>query len=190
MSNQSQRRDTEQLSPLLSLPAELRNTIYTFALTGPKPLKAIDSTPEERADHVRRRNVLHLCRQIRSETQLLYYNANTFVLDFTKAEILTGVPKVAPWLQDIGGPETMRTLGGPTISGPGFKLDLVQNTNPTPAIAGLEVSSLHLDDPPLIRSRSSIVGMNLRYRYAPSAKTWLRASVSHALAQPAAWIRP
>ena len=58
-------------SPLLSLPAELRNTIYRYALLEP------DEIEVERQQHMQPA-LLRICRQVRSEASPMFYNENKF----------------------------------------------------------------------------------------------------------------
>lgn len=79
---------TPQSPPLLLLPAELRNTIYTYALAG----HDIFIWNHTHANHFARRGqrgprflppnllaLLSVCRQIYAETRLLPFKLNTFV---------------------------------------------------------------------------------------------------------------
>ncbi|KAK4612184.1 hypothetical protein CLAFUW4_12748 [Fulvia fulva] len=64
----------QQMSPLLELPAELRNTIY--AMTMPTDAVINYHTGAD-ATYPRQPRLLQVCRQIRSEAGSLYYRGNT-----------------------------------------------------------------------------------------------------------------
>ncbi|KAI4604739.1 hypothetical protein J4E83_010980 [Alternaria metachromatica] len=77
-------------SPLLSLPAELRNQIFALALTQPtieifwsEPHLKFKIHEDCRPDYVRQPlNLLFVCRQTHAETATLPYKLNTFAVDF------------------------------------------------------------------------------------------------------------
>ncbi|KAI4701716.1 hypothetical protein J4E81_003456 [Alternaria sp. BMP 2799] len=69
-------------SPLLRLPAELRNTIFAYALDHDTivlehPVPRIRITDSRHKDAI---NLLYVCRQIYIETALLPYKLNRFVI--------------------------------------------------------------------------------------------------------------
>ncbi|KAI4706353.1 hypothetical protein J4E89_009087 [Alternaria sp. Ai002NY15] len=77
-------------SPLLRLPAELRNQIFALALTQPtieifwsEPHLKFKFHEDCRPDYVRQPlNLLFVCRQTHAETATLPYKLNTFAVDF------------------------------------------------------------------------------------------------------------
>ncbi|KAI4907571.1 hypothetical protein J4E90_009600 [Alternaria incomplexa] len=84
-------------SPLLRLPAELRNLIYRYAL-GDRTL--ILSTIDDETLRLYQRDIpafalLALCKQIHSETVLLPYSLNTFDIDccFTFKCLVATIPR-------------------------------------------------------------------------------------------------
>lgn len=58
-------------SPFSRLPGELRNTIYTLALTSEDPIDLYDGEPP----------LTRSCRQMRQESLLLHSSLNDFILD-------------------------------------------------------------------------------------------------------------
>ena len=68
------------LSPLLSLPAELRNTIWTLVLVQSEqalPNHLFPGAPPRRQDRICA-NVLRTCRQVNNEATPIFYGENTF----------------------------------------------------------------------------------------------------------------
>jgi len=61
-------------SPLMKLPAELREHIYRYTIVSDSP---IVTDPHDTAT-IKQPNLLLTCRQIRSETLPIYYRENTF----------------------------------------------------------------------------------------------------------------
>ena len=92
---QSSLTHTTQQSPLLRLPAELRNQIFTLVLHHPQidlfvsPTTAKGTTTTTlRASHPTRANcigLLRTCRQTHAETSLLLYELNVFTIRATHA---------------------------------------------------------------------------------------------------------
>jgi hypothetical protein len=67
-----------QTSPLLSLPGEIRNRIYRFALVASEEEGAIELSPE---DYLARKQLLYVCKQIRVETEKIFYVENVFAIN-------------------------------------------------------------------------------------------------------------
>ncbi|KAK5120769.1 hypothetical protein LTR85_005835 [Meristemomyces frigidus] len=86
-----------QTSPLLSLPPELRNNIYSFALTptNETPENEIEVPADGRLAHP---SLLKVCKQITEEATELYYATTTFYLSFTPSDL----SPVKSWLDIIG----------------------------------------------------------------------------------------
>lgn len=84
---------------LLELPAELRDLIYDFALTSPKPLVTfhLDAYQKDSYTHATQPPLTRVSRQLRYETLPIYYSSNAFVLhtEGAKAE------DAQHWLQCI-----------------------------------------------------------------------------------------
>ncbi|KAK3679742.1 hypothetical protein LTR78_000118, partial [Recurvomyces mirabilis] len=66
---------TPQKSRLLTLPAELRNTIYEHVLCSKGHILVRDGRS---GHHHRPKCLLHTCQQIREEASPIYYTQNTF----------------------------------------------------------------------------------------------------------------
>jgi hypothetical protein len=71
-----------QESRLLSLPAEIRNMIYEYVLTG-------DDVPLQKREFCRRKHPLDACKQIRSEAEGIFYAGNDFIVDATAGKYKT-----------------------------------------------------------------------------------------------------
>lgn len=69
-------------TPLLRLPAELRNNIWEKILVMEEP---IDIESDLVVDNFRK-NLFPVCHQIRSEACAVYHEQNTFIIDFDLAE--------------------------------------------------------------------------------------------------------
>jgi hypothetical protein len=91
---QSSPTHTTQQSPLLRLPAELRNQIFTLVLHHPQidlfvsPTTAKGTTTTMRASQPTRTNcigLLRTCRQTHAETSSLLYELNVFTIRATHA---------------------------------------------------------------------------------------------------------
>lgn len=67
-------RETTQNSSLLSLPSELRNTIYELVLVSEKRIKIYDKANKD----CRPPAVLQACHQLRHEAGAIYYGGNIF----------------------------------------------------------------------------------------------------------------
>ncbi|KAI7370787.1 hypothetical protein KC328_g17681, partial [Hortaea werneckii] len=65
---------THQTSPLLTLPPELRNKIYSLALTSPS------KTTPSKTGHLKHPALLQTCVQIRREATQMYFAQTTFQL--------------------------------------------------------------------------------------------------------------
>ncbi|KAK4565879.1 hypothetical protein LTR86_003728 [Recurvomyces mirabilis] len=82
-----------QQSRFLTLPAELRNTIYEHALCG----KGHILVRQGRSDHQHRpKSLLHTCQQIRAEASPIYYTQNIFRHYVPDRE--SALPPIRPWL--------------------------------------------------------------------------------------------
>lgn len=88
--------DCRQASKFLDLPAEVRNNIYFYAVTGipvcpdeslDYPLSAFDEPP-----------ITRTCRQIRSEALAIFYGENSFRFDAAATEMGT----LRTWIQHLG----------------------------------------------------------------------------------------
>ena len=84
--------DIDQDSRLLKLPAELRNAIYTLALSFDEDIMV--STVHK----LRRPALLKTCKQIRAEATLLYFSSTTFHLVISPTELKF----TKTWLRSIG----------------------------------------------------------------------------------------
>jgi len=89
----------QQQTPLLSIPAEVRNKIYQLSLVNEDVVLDVKilSTPTEPA-------LLATCRQIRHEASSIFYGENTFHTDITVGTSLKMVDERAPcrWLASLG----------------------------------------------------------------------------------------
>ncbi|KAK6389418.1 hypothetical protein LTR65_006799 [Meristemomyces frigidus] len=90
--SKSEAKISTQDSLLLQLSAELRNNIYSLALTSDEEIKV----PAD--GRLARPALLKACTQIMQEATGLYYASNKFVLEFTP----TDLSPVKLWLQTIG----------------------------------------------------------------------------------------
>lgn len=66
-------RNMDQHSPLLNLPAELRNHIFKLAVVKDHPIEIYSWVAHRKAA------LLATCKQIRSEALAIYYGENTFI---------------------------------------------------------------------------------------------------------------
>lgn len=86
----------QQNSPLLSLPAELRNSIYEYTFL----LSPVELRPRKRPSNPKGRltasGLLLACKQIHQEAMPIYYSATTFYLD------VAPVSRIAEWAKSIG----------------------------------------------------------------------------------------
>ncbi|QIW96488.1 hypothetical protein AMS68_002006 [Peltaster fructicola] len=101
-------RLTSQRSMLLSLPAELRERIFEFALMSEKPLVTfhIDEYQQEDYQEARQPPLLTVSRQIRQEALPLFYASNDFIF-FTEGrkadESCCWVKSIQPYLDHLRG---------------------------------------------------------------------------------------
>ncbi|KAG9188909.1 hypothetical protein G6011_07614 [Alternaria panax] len=83
----SQRNAT--ISPLLRLPAELRNMIWTFALDCGQDVQLLREAelrfPEGFRNCI---NLIFVCRQLHAETNVMFYEINTFSMLTAKRSFL------------------------------------------------------------------------------------------------------
>lgn len=88
------------LSPLLTLPAEIRNRIYEFALINIDPLA---TAPQSNIIHASssaiQPGLTRSCRQVRNETLKMFYTCNTFLLYCD----LPHTAKSTRWVASIAG---------------------------------------------------------------------------------------
>ncbi|RMY22771.1 hypothetical protein D0866_11850 [Hortaea werneckii] len=73
---------THQTSPLLALPPELRNKIYSLALQPPSK-----TTPSSKTGHLKHPALLQTCVQIRLEATQMYFAQTTFQLPLNPSNL-------------------------------------------------------------------------------------------------------
>lgn len=73
-------------SPLNKLSPELRNIIYAYAFTSPKRIELNTSGK----DLKKQPGITRVCRQIRNESLLFFYNSNRFKFTFNKKSFFKG----------------------------------------------------------------------------------------------------
>lgn len=104
----------------LSLPAEIRNSIYGFTFAGNPPPHPTD--PQSKSFTP----LLQICRQIRSEAFDMFYASTTFFFDLSQEDVLAGAPEASKWLSMVGD-KHMRLIGGLRIHTDRFDVELEQN---------------------------------------------------------------
>lgn len=74
-------RTRSQRSTLMSLPLELRQSIFSYALTSDKPLVTfhLDEYQREVYEEASQPALLSVSKQVRAESLLLYYQSNHFI---------------------------------------------------------------------------------------------------------------
>ncbi|KAI4673376.1 uncharacterized protein J4E88_008989 [Alternaria novae-zelandiae] len=112
-------------SPLLRLPAELRNQIFALALTQPiieifwsRARWRFMFSEDCRPDYVRQPlNLLFVCRQTHAETATLPYKLNTFAVDFVYQQIRNMIFAYTLSHGDIELKVIPRIINGPSPKG-------------------------------------------------------------------------
>ena len=92
--------DTTTQSPLLNLPAELRNQIYSHVLVSPEDLEI------NKANITCRLPLLGACKQVRKGAGPIFYVENTFRITCPVAHAVRVQP-AKNWLENIGSPASI-----------------------------------------------------------------------------------
>ncbi|GAB1730204.1 hypothetical protein NU195Hw_g3588t1 [Hortaea werneckii] len=93
-----------EASPFARLSAELRNQIWTYALSQPRGFYLVLQNGGYKLSRKRRQIALiTTCRQINAETALLLYYINKFTFSASaEAMALTYLPHLEAWLRKVG----------------------------------------------------------------------------------------